>query len=187
MKENPFFKPTGFDAIFSGITQAIKNEKLNAILHYPAYEVNGWANVKEGESAFISDVKTINYDKAKIVYKTAPDWNLTTVNVDDLKQWLASKNHKPDFFFGEQSSNAPDYLDPNHPRYSAKLAAVVMAWQSVADTKGKSPKQALTKWLREHAAEYGLIDDEGKIIELAIEECAKTANWNKGGGAPTTP
>ena len=53
-------------------------------------------------------------------------------------------------------------------------------------TKGKSAKQALVKWLREHAAEYKLSDDEGKPNELGIEECAKVANWQEKGGAPKT-
>lgn len=84
-------------------------------------------------------------------------------------------------------SDAPDYLDPQNPRYAPKLAAAVRAWQSVTDAGGKHPKQALAKWLREHAAEYGLTDDEGKPNETGIEEAAKVANWQPGGGAPKTP
>ena len=52
---------------------------------------------------------------------------------------------------------------------------------------GKHPKQALDKWLREHAAEFGLTDDEGKLNEQGIEDAAKVANWQPGGGAPKTP
>jgi len=57
----------------------------------------------------------------------------------------------------------------------------------VTDTGGKTPKQALAKWLREHAAEFGMTDDEGKPNETGIEEAAKMANWQPGGGAPKTP
>jgi hypothetical protein len=51
---------------------------------------------------------------------------------------------------------------------------------------GKHPKGALSKWLREHAAELGLSDDDGKPNETGIEEVAKVANWQPGGGAPKT-
>ena len=79
------------------------------------------------------------------------------------------------------------HLDPKNPRYAPKLAAAVRAWQAVTDPGKVSPKKALTKWLREHAAEFGLSDDEGKPNETGIEEVAKVANWQPGGGAPKTP
>lgn len=83
--------------------------------------------------------------------------------------------------------DAPDYLDPMNPRYAPKLAAAVRAWQAVTDPNGKHPKQALAKWLREHATEFGLADDKGKPNEDGIEQVAKVANWKPGGGAPKTP
>jgi hypothetical protein len=57
----------------------------------------------------------------------------------------------------------------------------------VTDLKGKHPKQALVKWLREHAAELQLADDEGIPNETGIDEAAKVANWQPTGGAPKTP
>jgi hypothetical protein len=45
----------------------------------------------------------------------------------------------------------------------------------------------LLKWLREHAADFGLSDEDGKPNETGIEEAAKVANWQPGGGAPKTP
>jgi hypothetical protein len=47
------------------------------------------------------------------------------------------------------------FLDPKNPRYAPKLAAAVLAWEATGNeaSTGKSPKQALLKWLREHAAE----------------------------------
>jgi hypothetical protein len=32
-----------------------------------------------------------------------------------------------------------------------------------------------------------MTDDEGKLVETAIEECSKIANWNPKGGSPKTP
>ena len=108
------------------------------------------------------------------------------VNVESLKQWLRFKGFKSDFFFPEPTETL-DFLDPSNPRYAPKLAASVRAWQAVTDAGRKSPKQALDKWLREHAAEYNLTNDKGKPIEQAIEECSKVANWNPKGGATKTP
>lgn len=110
----------------------------------------------------------------------------STVNADSLKQWLRFKGFTTGFFFPEPIETT-DFLDPINPRYAPKLAAAVKAWQAVTDAGKKSPKQALDKWLREHAATFGLTNDEGKPIEQAIEECSKVANWNTKGGATKTP
>jgi hypothetical protein len=59
-----------------------------------------------------------------------------------------------------------------------------MGNQSVIGSK--SPKQALAKWLREHATDFGMIDDDGKPNETGIEEVSKVANWQPTGGAPKT-
>ena len=108
------------------------------------------------------------------------------VEVESLKEWLASRGFRRGFFFPERTET-PDYLDPGNSRYAPKLAAAVRAWQAVTDPAGRHPKQALAKWLRENAAEFGLTDDEGKPNETGIEEAAKVANWQPGGGAPKTP
>ena len=113
----------------------------------------------------------------------------TTVSVDDLKTWLESRGFRTGFFFPENTNDQIDYLNPKHQRYAPKLAAAVHAWQAISDEINlkSSPKQALEKWLRENAAQYGLADDEGKHNETAIEECSKVANWSQKGGAPKTP
>jgi hypothetical protein len=114
------------------------------------------------------------------------DYEASQVDVESLKQWLKSRGVKTGFFFPD-ISDAPDYLDPSNPRYAPKLAAAVHAWQAVTEPGKKSAKQALEKWLRENAASYGLVDDDGNPINQAIEECSKVANWNAAGGAPKTP
>ena len=108
------------------------------------------------------------------------------VKADSLRDWLKFKGVKSGFFFPEPVETL-DFLEPTNPRYAPKLAAAVRAWQAVTDPGKKSPKQALDKWLREHAAEYGMTNDEGQPIENAIEECSKVANWNPKGGATKTP
>lgn len=118
--------------------------------------------------------------------KHEPNWAKTMIGVNDVREWLEQKGVRTGFFF-PMATDAPDYLDTKNPRYAPKLAAAVRAWQSVTDAGGKHPKQALAKWLREHAAEFGMTDDEGKPNETGIEEAAKVANWQPGGGAPKTP
>lgn len=81
----------------------------------------------------------------------------------------------------------PQYLDSTHPRYSPKLAAAVAAWLAVEDGNGRHPKQAIEKYLREHARELGLLKKNGLINEEGIADCAKVANWKTSGGAPKTP
>lgn len=110
----------------------------------------------------------------------------TTVDVEVLKTWLASRGVTTGFFFPE-ASDTPDYLNAEHPRYARRLAAAVNAWLAVTQASGKSVKDAIKKWLREHAAEYGLTNDDGNPNETGIEEVAKVANWQPTGGAPKTP
>ena len=106
-------------------------------------------------------------------------------SVEDFRNWL-----KP--MLGLEPSakpkkQTPDYLDPDHPCYSPKLAAAIHAWEACNKTPKASAKSALKKWLKEHAANYGLLNSDGSINESGVDETAKTANWNPLGGAPKTP
>lgn len=171
------------------LVNAINAGKLPATIRYNA-RMQGWdewPKVGEVVRALQDDDGSIKegYEPA-VIYCEAPDWEKTTVAVSDLVAWLEANNIRTGFFF-PTATDAPDYLDPKNPRYAPKLAAAVRAWQSVTDAGGKHPKQALAKWLREHAAEFGMTDDEGKPNETGIEEAAKVANWQPGGGAPKTP
>lgn len=83
--------------------------------------------------------------------------------------------------------NQPPYLDPTHPRYSHKLAAAVSAWMAVEEPVGKSPKQALEEWLREHAEDYRLVGPDGSLNKTGLEACSVVANWRPSGGASKTP
>lgn len=168
----PFERPDGFDAAFAALTHAIAADRLPATIRYA---------VEQKFDSTAEDFFPFETDE--------PDWHRTTVLVDDLKPWLKSRGITTGFFF-PSGGDAPDYLNRNHPRFAPKLAAAVRAWEAMADEKavrGRSVKQALSKWLREHAAEFGLSDDDGKPNESGIEMCAKVANWQDKGGAPKTP
>lgn len=116
------------------------------------------------------------------------DHGRSFVYMDSLKDWLKSKGFRPAFFFPDNKTGL-DYMSPDHPRYSAKLAAAVKVWEAMADENlysGKSPKRGMETWLKTHYKELGLVWKE-KINGTGIEEVAKVANWIEGGGAPTTP
>ncbi|MBV1959359.1 MAG: hypothetical protein KUG53_01370 [Pseudomonadales bacterium] len=109
----------------------------------------------------------------------------STMNVDSLKRWLRFKRSTTGFFFPEKAE-ATDFLDPLHPRYAPKLAAAVKAWLAVTSAEKTSPKQALDRWLREHAAEFGLTNGDGVPTTTAMTECSTVANWDYKGGASKT-
>lgn len=206
---HPNQQPDGYAAARTALVNAILSGRLAATIRYAARE-RGWVElprtpkdifgprhepepVNEGEevtsslAGLASDLQRLA--PVQVIYATEPDWHLTTIFVDDLRAWLSSRGFRGGFFFPD-ATDAPDFLDPSHPRYAPKLAAAVRAWIATGDARlvqGKHPKQALTKWLREHAAEFGLTDDEGKQNETGIEEAAKIANWQLTGGAPRTP
>lgn len=120
-------------------------------------------------------------------------YNLQTVRIaaEDLRAWLESRGITTGFFFPIREEGQPGYLDRTHPNYPPKLAAAIRAWEAVTNdpdrVRGKTPKQALTKWLNEHAAVYGLTKDDGTPNATGVEEAAKLANWKPEGGASKTP
>jgi hypothetical protein len=86
--------------------------------------------------------------------EAANSWT-STIDVESFKSWLRGRGLESKFFFPEGTKETPDYLNKKHSRYAPKLAAAINAWLAVGEpTKGKTPKQSLTKWLNEHAAEY---------------------------------
>ena len=165
----PEQRPPGYEAAKTAISNALRRGAITGRL-IPLYErdINGNACGAIEESIDLSSSR---------------------IDVESLRGWLAGRGLKTGFFFPEERDFG-DYLDPGHPRYAPKLAAAVLAWRATENESsiiGKSPKQALVKWLREHAAEFGLTDEDGKPNETGIEEAAKVANWQPTGGAPKTP
>jgi len=187
---NPRARPKGHDATEAALIGAITSGRLQAKVKYdlePRYEAisvpeHSFSKLRFKQWREVKDSSNNSY-----LISPVPNWETTTVDVDDLKKWLRSKGVTSDFFFPTESHEGPTYLDPTHSRYAPKLAAAVQAWLAVVEPKGTSPKKALEKWLREHAAEFGLTDDEGTPVAIAMEECAKVANWQPGGGASKTP
>jgi hypothetical protein len=157
----PDKRPKGYDAAKAALLNAIHGKRLAAI-------------VPEAEDE--DGVRMVLWDDAKI-------------SVDTLRTWLTSRGVRTGFFF--PLPEGPDYLSDFHPNYSQKLAAAIEAWTAVSGDaelrRGKSVKQALIIWLRQHANEFGLAKEDGNPNEQGIEEVAKIANWDTRGGAPKTP
>lgn len=113
----------------------------------------------------------------------------TLIEVEELKKWLLSRNCRPTFFFGDEATKTPKYLDKTHPHFASQLAAAIQTWEAIQDPelrKRKSVKSAAKDWLQNHYTEFDLIHD-GKRNESAIERIATLTNWEPGGGAPKTP
>jgi hypothetical protein len=158
----PRNRPRGYDAATAALINAIRGKRLAAKIVIPEDE-NG---------------------------NKYTDWHLTTIMLGDLQTWLKSRGIKTGFFFPSPEA-APDYLSQSHDHYSAKLAAAIEAWKAVSSDPdlrvGKTVKQALIVWLRQHANRFGLTKDDGNPNEQGIEEVAKIANWDTKGGAPKMP
>ncbi len=162
-------RPPGYEAAKTAISNALRREVITGRL-IPLYEHD------------------INGNTCGAIEESI-DLSSSRIEVESLRRWLAGRGLKTGFFFPEERDFG-DYLDPGHPRYAPKLAAAVQAWRATENESaisGKSPKQALMKWLRVHAADFGLADEDGKPNETGIEEAAKVANWQPTGGAPKTP
>jgi hypothetical protein len=113
----------------------------------------------------------------------------TLVRVSDLDAFVKAAGLVCEIF-DRTSQPAACRLTASNPYYSRKLDAANKAWAAVTSDRrllaGKSPKQALQKWLGEHAAEFGLISKDGKPNVTGIEEICKVANWKPEGGATPT-
>ena len=122
-------------------------------------------------------------------YGTDIDWTWTLIEVASLSEWLIKKN-ATGLFFTADAPQTLGFADNTNPFYAPKLAAAVDAWTVVTSNmelhKNKTPKQALDKWLREHAIEYGLTLETGDPNKQGIAEICKIANWKPEGGVSPT-
>lgn len=150
----------------------------------------GYVAVKHSLSSAVKS-KVLTSRETKVYDQNQDDYyvndDLAHIPVEEIKSWLSSKGITKHFFFFPEEPEG-EFLSPNHPRYSPKLASAIRAWQSMEgkDLKGKTPKQSVIKWLRLHGGEYDLTDDDGNPRDSVIEEIAKIVNWKPKGGAPTT-
>ena len=121
----------------------------------------------------------------KLYVLQEPAWDETTVQVDDLKEWLSAKGLAPEFFFPQ--GRPEGFRDTKHPRYSAKLACAVAAWEAVKAPKpNASVKATVEEWVRANAVLFGMVGDDGVPTNKAVGEVSAVVNWNTSGGAVAT-
>lgn len=160
----PEEKPDNYTAARDAIVSAIHSSALEGNVCFVEYQNS-----------------TGNYE----IDETRTDYGRSRVNVQSLIDWLQARGFETDAL-ALPTEKPMGFRDPDHPRYSPKLMAVVEAWENFdteSDEPG-TPKQRLMKWLRLNASRFGLTDDDGKPSENVIEELAKVANWATAGGAP---
>lgn len=165
----PSSKPKGYEAILSSLQNDIKQKRLPASMAYSA------------EYTYEGELHPSN----------EPHWHKTTVSVENLKQWLKSKNVTECFFFEDNPTQTASYFNRAGSCYAPKLEAAIRSWEAVISNpewlKNKSPKQALENWLNQHAEQFSLVKEDGTKNKQGIEEIAKIANWSLKGGATKTP
>jgi len=116
------------------------------------------------------------------------DVRRTTISVAVLDRFFKARGFQCALFDREIADSSES---SGSPFFSKKLAAANKAWAAVTANPslliGKSPKQALEKWLSENAADLQLLNRDGTINRTGIEEICKVANWKPSGGATPTP
>lgn len=187
----------GFDGAFNALKSAILADKLQARVVF-SVDVNPaeLSAVVRGSRQLSQLSGQLLSECADAVYlQWEPDWKQTMVEVEELKRWLQSRDYRPPFFF-PTTETAPeptptptpkvrDFTDPAHLRYSDKLACAVAAWEAITQPRrGKSVKQTISAWVKEHGAKY--TRDGNPFSNQATDDIAIVANWNPGGGTPRT-
>ncbi len=167
-------RPQGYEAAKNGISHALKTDVIKGTK----------VGNKTGQHRYDAD------QNLHVILDDGVDPVASTVEVASLREWLASRGFTSGFFF-PKGADAPGYLNPSNANFAPKLAAAIAVWQAttsdLASATGTSVKQAMLRWLRKHADQFGLTKDDGNPNEQGIEEIAKIANWDTKGGAPRTP
>jgi len=203
----------GFDAAFSAVRQSIVSGSLEAILAFDTRPLEhkmlhfdgkpllaSSPDIREGERAVIyDDVLRVRYatnhdlgygnsfpvvEGTEVVIKNEPNWFETTLEVNNLKDWLASRQHYPAFFF--PNSPTAELFKKENPRYSPKLACAVAAWNEIKEKRpGSSVKKTVSDWATEHYSDY--LKEGWKNSDEAANEISRVVNWDPKGGSPPTP
>lgn len=167
---------------------AEQQQEHDLIRHKPGYLAAKTALVNAVRSGALTPI-TLIFEQSEYSDREGVDLYRTIVAVDELDRFVRSRGMVCDYF--EREVPRPDFVAPGGSNFSKKLYAANRAWfavtQEPARLVGKSPKQALEKWLLENAEELGLLNREGLPNQTGIEEICKVANWKPEGGATATP
>lgn len=157
-------KPKGYLAARKALESAVHKKRIQGSINHLVYE--------SPQGGYDTDHQTY-------------DFHTSFVELQGVIIWLQSRGYR-DGFLAVPDEKKSGFRDKDHPRYSAKLAAVVEAWEAFDEQSNEAgrPKQRVAKWLRLNAARFGLTNEEGLPSETVVEALAKVANWDTSGGAP---
>ncbi|WP_018147809.1 hypothetical protein [Henriciella marina] len=153
-------QPAGYRAIRQVLIGALRKQKISGLI-----------------------VPNMTYEENERPIENSVDPDRSTVDMDSLREWLRSKRVDINHLF-ELVEIQPDYLNPDHPHYAPKLAATIAAWEHVSANpdENRTVKDQVKDWLTENASKFELVDDEGKVTDQFLNDAARIANWNPGGG-----
>lgn len=105
---------------FSALINSISDNTLNAQLKYDAFPryVGGLDNLYYNDD---KKIVTEPISGEEYLVTPVPNWSVTFVTRADLKQWLENNGITTGFLFQNAVDDTPEYMNPQHPRYSAKL------------------------------------------------------------------
>ena len=103
--------------------------------------------------------------------------------MESLRNWLQKKNVRINHLF-ELVPDEPDYLRPDHPHYSPRLAMTIAAWKHASKNYDATvgAKTIAESWIRENAQSFGLANEDGSVSEQLYKGAARIANWDTDGG-----
>jgi len=148
-------------ATFSAISNAITDGKLKAIIRRSAW-MRGYDEEPEKGESFTkqigfhpveqgNDDELLSLRRTGVIYRTEPDWSLTTVAVNDLNTWLRSRDYPP--LFSGKSDAEGHWPWGNYTTRRLELVTEVVRhfWSTYdADQPATAPtNEAVEAWLVE--------------------------------------
>ncbi|WP_282064863.1 hypothetical protein [Aliiroseovarius marinus] len=124
-----------------------------------------------------------NRDNRRFYFIKEPDWERSTVKVDELKDWMLKRGRRPSFFFPDTGEDSEAFRNPAHEHFSAELDFAVTVWQALLPERKyvNGVKSAIEAWITANPEAWNGSDP---ISQAAKDRIITLVNWNKGGGAP---
>ena len=174
---NFYLRDTEKNKIFNicviALTRAIEKEKLSATIITNARQPNFYES--KDSNGYKEWIPIGDIDPTK-----------TTIEREDLRDWLKQRGFNQGFFFPENYKNDIPYLNPDNAHYPKKLAALVAAWEAADQAAehdssiNKNPNKFVGLWLIANADKFNLRDNNQK--DTFFMELATVCNWNSLGG-----
>ncbi len=174
----------GFLAALAGLKSAINRGQLRCHRHYIPHVDPDRFIISRNEIAKLPDpddpldVRHGDFKKEKFI-----DWKASTVDVEDLREWLKAKGFSRGFFFPASQGEPDAFTDKSHEHFSPELALAVAVWRGLVQTQKfpRGPKAAIEAWIEKHPEEWR---GEGALSTAANERIITLVNWKRSGGAP---